>query len=165
MESGLYGRCEPAAAAQATASGLDAVLLQWVYGSPNMDKSHSDYGQYGDFSCYQTYDWNDMASALGITPFAAATVPCAYIGYQSFGWTGDYRYDGVGGGPIPGIAITSWDTMANGYSFEFTRNWIRGGFPPYRQPDPDQPGTLSSEIQVAPFYNWRFWGNNNVSPF
>ena len=64
---------------------------------------------------------------------------------------------------MAGMIPTVWDTLAEGYDFEFTRQWIQDTCPYARNPPRDVP--LIGGSHVAPFYNWRFWGNVNVSPF
>jgi len=125
-----------------------------------------DYGKYGRYSCYEVSGWNDMADALGITPLAAATVPCAYVAYYDVGPSTDSY---VGGGGIPGMTVQAWSLMADGRTFAQTRDWIDDPIHNtwyYKVPKPDRPHpTRPGYYIVAPFYNWRFWGNANVSLF
>ncbi|MBI2843711.1 MAG: hypothetical protein HYX78_09955 [Armatimonadetes bacterium] len=84
-------------------------------------------------------------------------------------WPSDWRYGGgwsVINGQVfssPGIANVAWDTMSNGYDFEFTRQWIFDHYWELLTPNPDQ--LRRGDNMVAPFYNWRFWGNPYVCPF
>ena len=128
-------------------------------------------------SCYEMAAapaWNDMATALGITPLAAATLACGYVGWYDFSWNGDWRYGGGPGSAWRGLIVDTWATLAagappNGYSFDFTRRWIMDNRSQYMTPRPDDylkrlNGPSSSPV-VAPFFNWRFWGNPNVKLF
>lgn len=62
-----------------------------------------------------------------------------------------------------GMIVRAWDTLANGYDFEFTRNWLdQPQWWYYQRPNPDGPNLRHPNYRmVAPYFNWRFWGTRN----
>ena len=134
-------------------------------GAYRSTNSHDiNYGTYGIYSCYECdYEnsWNDMAYMLGITPDAAYAGGCAYIGWYDKAWSGDWRYTGESEYGRPAFQITVWDTLANGYKFEFVRDFIKTSRSYYLTPRPDADPyrPIGHDADISPFYNWRFWGN------
>lgn len=146
---------------------IEACRAGRIGGDRSKDEEDPDWGKYGRYSCYErkTMDWNDMATGLGITAEAALTRRCGYVGYYEVGVSID-KY--VGGSGIPGMTVRAWSLMADGRTFEQARSWIdenpEGRF--YKVPKPDKPNWQCPLVEEsAPFYNWRFWGNTNVSLF
>lgn len=117
------------------------------------------WGDYGLYSCYETVSMNDLASAFGITSYAGG-----YVGWFGESAPGDPRY--VGGTTPPnafaGITVDAFGTLVPGttgsQTFEFTRQWIQDHRLTYRTPKPDEPSSRGPLI--APFFNWRFFGNS-----
>ncbi len=135
-----------------------------VTGDPGWDDYY--YGKYGILSCYETTggSWNDMAEALGITEAATYSWPCGYVGLYSVGSESD-TYIGTAG--LVGMIARAWDTLAYGYTFEFTRDWLDKSpwWEDYQAPKPDSPTLTDPYMDVAPYFNWRFWGTPSVSLF
>lgn len=135
-------------------------------GEPGWDDF--DYGKYGLFSCYDIQSWNDMAAALGITAEAALETACGYVGWYGMGSRAWDTNGGVGPGGITysGLLPTAWGTLANGYSFDFTRDWIHDTQIYTWSPREDNTHLLQGDhIGIKPYYNWRFFGNPNVPLF
>ncbi len=115
---------------------------------PPAGKSDSDayYGTYGLDSCYEDSagQWNDMATALGITAAAAQTSACGYVGWYDVGWHDVPSYDEDGGGLCVDVFNTLAPQSSGRQTFEFTRQWIQDNRPTYRMPKPD--GTMVDTI-------------------
>lgn len=131
-----------------------------------LDGSHGNQtGQYATYSCYQIDTWNDMATALGITPLRAQESGLGYVGWYTGPVNGPAMY---GDDSVNGIIIDTFSQLAagtsNAFSFEFARNWIWNHRSTYRYDDViwQDPNSLSGESrEIAPYYNWRFYGKNN----
>jgi hypothetical protein len=140
--------------------------LVWISAcySGRVGASREGEEMYSEYSCYAYQPdpaWNDMASAFGITPFATLVVPCGYVGWYGLCWMGDAGYGG--GGVVPGMVYQAWELLANRFTFEHARDWL-DSFDEFREfydePMPDRPVPGGDDwMKIAPFFNWRFWGN------
>lgn len=60
-----------------------------------------------------------------------------------------------------GIVKATWGTLANGYRFDFARQWVYDNHPYTRFPDEKVKEIVppyGMNTRIAPYYNWRFWG-------